>query len=155
MGVQCLEAYSWQPELKKALFLLIAHQSTAPVLQELRAIFTHFDVENKGALNNDIFREVLRKTDLSNLHVERILYALDRDNSGNVQWTEFLAAALCIAVCRSKPLVHAVFTVFDQDCDGRVNAEDLLNVFAKGEGSRPWKNQISYECERLGSSRTS
>merc|ERR1719203_2256184 len=53
--IQCLEAYSWQPELKKSLFLLIAHQSTAPALQELRAVFTHFDVQNRGALNNDIF----------------------------------------------------------------------------------------------------
>merc|ERR1712127_1176663 len=59
---QCLEAYSWQPELKKALFLLIAHQSTAPALQELRVIFTHFDEHNRGALDSDIFREVLRRT---------------------------------------------------------------------------------------------
>jgi len=149
--IQCLEAYSWQPELKKALFLLIAHQSTAPALQELRAIFTHFDVQNRGALDSDVFREVLCKSDLSLLDVECILDSLDRDSSGVIQWTEFIAAALCISVCRSKPLVHAAFAVFDQDCDGEVSSDDILDVFAEGDGKQKWDEQIVSECEELAS----
>ncbi|CAJ1454026.1 unnamed protein product, partial [Effrenium voratum] len=64
---QCLEAYAGQPELKKAIFLLIAHMCTAPALGELRAIFTHFDVVNRGALSLSHFREVLFKSGMSAL----------------------------------------------------------------------------------------
>jgi len=148
---QCLEAYSCQPELKKALFLLIAHQSTAPALQELRAIFTHFDTSNRGALNCDILRGVLRKSDLSSVAVERVLYALDRDDSGNVQWTEFIAAALCVSVCRNAPLVHAAYNVFDVRGSNKVSPEDILAVLAKGEGKERWDRHIHAECQRLGS----
>jgi len=148
--IQCLEAYSCQPELKKALFLLIAHQSTAPALQELRSIFTHFDEANRGALSNDILREVLRRSDLSSVSVERILYALDRDDSGHVQWTEFIAAALCVSVCRNAPLVHAAFNVFDVNSDGKASPEDILAVFACQDcGKDKWARSILSETARL------
>lgn len=51
----------------QAIFLLIAHMCTAPALQELRAIFTHFDVLNRGALSLSHFREVLFKSGMASL----------------------------------------------------------------------------------------
>ena len=77
---QCLEAYAGQPELKKAIFLLIAHMCTAPALGELRSIFTHFDTLNQGSLVSSDFREVLYKSGMSSLQVERIVHALDQDH---------------------------------------------------------------------------
>merc|ERR1712038_1004840 len=83
--------------------------------------------------------------------VERILYALDRDDSGAVQWTEFIAAVLCMSVCRKQPLVHAAFSVFDQDCDGKVSSDDILAVFAPAgdHTAAMWREQIREECARL------
>ena len=76
---QCLDAYAGQPELKKAVFLLIAHMCTAPALSELRAIFTHFDTLNQGCLVSSDFRDVLYKSGMSPLQVERIVHALDQE----------------------------------------------------------------------------
>ena len=77
---QCLEAYAGQPELKKAVFLLIAHMCTAPALSELRAIFTHFDTLNQGSLVTSDFRDVLYKSGMTSLQVERIVHALDQEH---------------------------------------------------------------------------
>jgi len=149
---QCLEAYSVMPELKKSFFLLIAHQSTAPAqaaaLQELRAIFTHFDVRNRGALSEDNLREVLQKSGMSPIKTERIVYALDRDDSGLVSWTEFSAAALCISVCHSERLLSAAFHVFDTDMDHKVYDKDLLAVFSKGSLG-VWKDHLADEAASL------
>lgn len=153
--IQCLQAYSRQPELKKALFYLLAHQSIAPALQELRAVFTHFDTKNLGALYREDLREVLLKSAMRSLEVERILDALDRNDSGIIHWTEFLAAALCFSVYRAKPLIHAAFTMFDQDRDGKVSPDDILGLFAEGDCTEKWASQISAECTRLASGTSS
>mmetsp|Transcript_42972 Transcript_42972/g.124273 ORF Transcript_42972/g.124273 Transcript_42972/m.124273 type:complete len:760 (+) Transcript_42972:101-2380(+) len=148
---QCLEAYSAMPELKKTLFLLIAHQSTAPAqaaaLQELRSVFTQFDVRNRGALSEDDLRLVLRRSGISPLKAERIVYALDRDDSGAISWTEFTAAAMCLSVCHNKKLVAAAFNIFDTNGHSRVYEKDLLAVL--GQGGPSWKEHLSTFCQQL------
>merc|ERR1712241_1169097 len=103
--------YSSMPELKKAFFLLMAHQFTTPVINELREIFTHFDVTNRGCLSAASFRQVLQNTGATCLQVERMLHALDKDDSGSVDWTEFIAAALSISMCGNRQLVEAAFAM--------------------------------------------
>ncbi|CAK9001267.1 unnamed protein product [Durusdinium trenchii] len=147
---QCLEAYASQPEMKKAIFLLIAHMCTAPALQELRAIFTHFDVLNRGALSLSHFREVLFQAGMAALQVEQITHALDQDASGMVTWTEFIAAALCVSVCRNRRLVEAAFAVFDKDMDGKVSMEDFAEYFALGDVRDVWLRHLPAELKLIG-----
>jgi len=146
---QCLEAYASQPELKKAMFLLIAHQITVPALRELRLIFTHFDVENRGALSAETVRVVLQRSGLSPLQVEKMVYALDRDASGRVSWTEFIAAALCISVCHDKKRVASAFALLDSDYDNKISPKDISDVFAHGAVEKIWREGLPRECEKL------
>merc|ERR1719215_209776 len=150
--VQCLEAYSIQPELKKALFLLIAHQSTAPALQELRAIFTHFDDKNQGALSNEDLRGVLLRTGVTPNTAERIVNALDRDGSGTVSWTEFIAAALCISVCRKEALVNSAFHILKMDNRDAVYGVNILQLFGK-DNEAVWRSQLTNQCALLDQSK--
>ncbi|CAE7369380.1 CPK9 [Symbiodinium natans] len=147
---QCLEAYAGQPELKKSIFLLIAHMCTAPALSELRAIFTHFDTLNQGCLVAADFRDVLYKSGMSSLQVERIVHALDQDRSGAVTWTEFVAGALCVSVCGNKRLVEAAFAVFDKDNDGKVSQADFEDMFAKGDVESLWRKNLPRELQLIG-----
>ncbi|CAK0823738.1 unnamed protein product [Prorocentrum cordatum] len=145
---QCLDAFAGQPELKKAVFLLIAHQSSVPALQELRAIFTHFDTSNRGTISAASIQEVLSTAGMSHLRAARILHALDRDQSGAVSWTEFIAAALCVSVCNRQPLVAAAFAAIDQNNDGKAGIEDVKDVFAKGYESL-WSELLPEECKKI------
>lgn len=149
---QCLDAYSRQPELKKAIFLLIAHQCTTPALQELRRIFTHFDTSNTGSLSAASFREVLHRSGMPALHVERVLHGLDSDSSGTVGWTEFIAGALCISVCQRSELVAAAFSMFDHDRDGKIVIQDLEAAFAIGAAKTVWKKHLPHECAKIADS---
>lgn len=147
---QCLEMYSRQPELKKALFLLIAHvHQSSDSLPDLRAIFTHFDEDNSGSLDSNSLRRVLRTSGMSPLKAESILFGLDRDDTGSVSWTEFIAAVSCKNVCQSQTLVDVAFGMLDHDDDGRVSQKDILAVFAKGSGTAAWEECVSRECAAL------
>merc|ERR1711920_853186 len=146
---QCLDAFAGQPELKKAVFLLIAHQCSVSALEELRAIFTHFDTQNRGTLSASSIREVLALSGMSVLRAARILHALDRDDSGAVSWTEFIAAALCVIVCGNKPLVKAAFAVLDQNNDDKVSHQDVVDVFAKRHNAEVWAKLLPAEFEQV------
>jgi len=147
---QALEAYSRQPELKQAIFLLMAHQFQTPVLNELREVFTHFDVHNRGCLTTDSFCEVLLSTGITPLQVQKVVHALDKDNSGSVDWTEFTAAALSISICNNKPLVQAAFAILDSDNDGKVTGGDFEAVFAHGDVAEVWHRNLPKELMKLG-----
>jgi len=149
---QCLEAYSSMPELKKAIFLLMAHQFSTPVINELREIFTHFDVHNRGCLSAASFREVLHNTGATNLQVEKMLHALDKDDSGSVDWTEFIAAALSISICGNEKLVKASFAILDSDCDGKITPENVFDTFAHGEVQEIWRRNLPDELSKLADS---
>jgi len=142
--VQCIEAYARMSELKKAIFLLMAHNSAAPALNELRAIFTHFDVGNRGVLTSKDLRHVLASVGMPTLTTESVMHALDRDDTGTIGWTEFLSAVLCISVCRDEKLVESAFATFDCDRDGKITVDDLEQVLGGSDGhSRSkWKTRL-------------
>jgi len=143
---QCLDAYAKQPAFKKVVFLLIAHHCNPPAIEELRAIFTHFDHSNRGSLDTNTFTEVLSWSGMSPLQAERAIHALDLDNSGSVEWTEFLSAALCISVCQNQLLVESAFNSFDTDSDGRVSVRDIESLLARGSTASVWKRKLPAEC---------
>jgi len=128
--VQCVEAYAGLDELRKAIFLLIAHQCALTALPELRALFTHFDYRNRGTLSTHDLHQVLMESGMGDLRAERVLHALDRDSDGQITWTEFTAAATCVSVCRNRRFIDTAFTIFDLDRDGSITKDDLLRVIA-------------------------
>jgi len=140
---QCLDAYSCMPELKKAIFLLMAHQSAEPSLEELRAIFTHFDGKNQGTLSSEDLQGILEDCGMKPVGVDRIIHALDRDNDNQLGWTEFIAAAFCVSVARKTELVDAAFAHFDRDGDDTINTEDLARVIAGNPVARErWDRRL-------------
>jgi hypothetical protein len=140
--LQCLDVYSRLTELKKAIFLLMAHQSALPCLDELRAIFTHFDETNNGIIDADDLRFVLTESGMTPVNADRVIHALDRDGDGTIGWTEFIAAAICVSVCRRTNLVDAAFANFDSDGDDEICKGDFMRVLAGNHGER-WREKLS------------
>lgn len=152
--VQCLEAFAVQPDLKKAVFLLIAHECSPPaeIVVDLRRIFTHFDFDNHGCLANHHLREVLLKSQMTSKLVDQVVSAIDMDDSHSTQWSEFLAAALCVWICRQRSLIDAAFNRFDVNQDGLVSVEDLETMFAVGDVQGLWKARLPEEVKKIGGS---
>lgn len=146
--LQCLEAYSRESELKKAIFLLMAHQCALPALQELRSVYTYFDVRNLGSLSVEDLESVLRKSGFSKDRCQFILDALDRDSDGAVSWTEFLAAALCQRLANDTRLIDAAFFTFCAEGD-EIHQVDFERVLAQGENVKRWQKALPSEMAAM------
>jgi hypothetical protein len=145
---QTLEAYSRESELKKAIFLLMAHQCSMPALHELRAIFTHFDHSNLGVLAAQDLGELLMRSGFDGGQCNRILTALDRDSDGAVSWTEFLAAALCQRLANDGRLIDAAFATFS-DHDEELHQADFERILAQGAQRDAWKKALPTEIAAM------
>merc|ERR1719253_683778 len=85
-----------------------------------------------------------------------MVHALDRDASGHIEWTEFIAAALCVSVCRDQRRVGSAFAMFDGDLDGKISTQDISEVFTVGASERvrrDWKEHLDTECQNLAPER--
>jgi serine/threonine protein kinase len=136
---QCLEGYASQPELKKAIFLLIAQQTSVPAPEDLHATYAYFDNRNTGRIDDAKMLDVLKKTGLMSITCQSIVHSLDKDKSNDVSWTEFLAAAMCVSVNRNISLVDMAFDMIDVDRDGKLSEKDFFEFFAKPSTLPPGK----------------
>eukprot|EP00913_Durusdinium_trenchii_P022720 g21336.t1 len=161
-----VESYARMSELRKGIFLLLAHQYEVQksALVELRALFTHFDVRNQGCLSAQDLKGVLVKSGMGGVAAERVCHALDRRRDGQITWTasartEFTAAAMWYVVCRNNKAIDAAFATFDSDQertrgsfaqkDGRVTAKDLQMVLADVRGQEAWRKQMPHMFEEM------
>merc|ERR1712136_104807 len=132
--VQAHSAYSRCSNLKRALLFLVAYQCSVRASEELRAIFTHGDARNRGALDVQDLRSVLLESGMPMLLADSVVHCLDLDGSGIVEWTEFKAAAVCLHVCNEQSFVDAGFAFLDTDNDG-LTSRRLTSL-----KQRPWRH---------------
>lgn len=140
--MQNVEAFARLPEMKKAIFLLIAHQSSVDALLELRALFTHFDVGNAGVLTAQDLRVTLIRGGMAPLTAERVVHALDLKKKGSVGWTEFMAAAIWVSVSRKPQAIEAAFATFDTERSGRAQVNDFARVFGGKTNPDEWREHL-------------
>ena len=56
----------------------------------------------------------------------------DSNGDGNVDYSEFIAAAFDKVKLLTEPNLEKAFKVFDQDGDGRISQDELRRVFGGG-----------------------
>mmetsp|Transcript_99642 Transcript_99642/g.287651 ORF Transcript_99642/g.287651 Transcript_99642/m.287651 type:complete len:418 (+) Transcript_99642:3-1256(+) len=140
-----LKSFRFQNKLKKAALTIIAGQLDDSQLKELRETFTALDENGDGLLTlgelrNGLAQAGYRKT---NSDLQELMEGLDTDNSGVIDYTEFLAAAIDKRCYMSEQACWTAFKVFDLDGDGRITLDELHKVLdnddvdeAFGEGAR-------------------
>ena len=64
----------------------------------------------------------------------------DSNGDGNVDYSEFIAAAFDKVKLLTEPNLEKAFKVFDQDGDGRISQEELKRVFGGGAVSQRGDN---------------
>merc|ERR1712032_1031249 len=89
---------------------------------------------NRGTLNCDDVRRMLLEANMSPIKADAIVHSLDRDDSGDIQWTEFIDAA---------------FSKFDRDGDGFINVDDILQTFADQRTRGRWTKLIRDEFGQM------
>ena len=99
-------------------------------------MFLNMDTSKDGLISKEEFIIGMRKAKTKINFTEEELYEMfeemDADLSGNIDYTEFIRAAMNKSKMLTEKNLKAAFNFFDQDRNGYITKDEIKSVFAKG-----------------------
>lgn len=129
--------------LKAAKYLIARHLDEHDI-EDLKMVFQKMDTNGDGMLSMEEVRQGFvgsqfqDQLDLDSF-IDQLFGCLDSDNSGKIEYTEFLAAVMDKKLYCQEMAAWEAFHVFDQDNDGHISQEELAKAleFRTGHEDHP------------------
>jgi calcium-dependent protein kinase len=118
-----------EPRLKRLSMMVIAHLAPAEKLNELRQAFDLLDSSHDGTITLAEFLSTLRGYDIPDADAEEIFRDLDQNDTGVINYTEFLSATLETQGRIDEELVAEAFEKLDVENTGTINKDGLTSIF--------------------------
>eukprot|EP00550_Attheya_septentrionalis_P003731 CAMPEP_0198281010 /NCGR_PEP_ID=MMETSP1449-20131203/1035_1 /TAXON_ID=420275 /ORGANISM="Attheya septentrionalis, Strain CCMP2084" /LENGTH=725 /DNA_ID=CAMNT_0043976623 /DNA_START=130 /DNA_END=2307 /DNA_ORIENTATION=+ len=126
-----IEHYSQYSKLKKIALMVVAHKSTSEEIGFLRKMFEKFDQKMDGTISLDEFKVGLNGYGYTEDQMEDMFDGVDLDGTGNIRYTEFLAATIeAHGVINEERLAEA-FDRLDSDDSGYISTQNLREVLGQ------------------------
>lgn len=133
--VQALQAFSQADELQKVALEVIAFATPAAQLEELRRVFVAMDEDSSGTISITEFRKALSSNpEIPHEQVLAVFEHIDINHTGEIDYSEFLAATLSSQRAMDAPSVGVAFGLLDRDGDGYLTKADLMHTLATASG---------------------
>lgn len=130
--VDSLAAFAAADDLKRVALEVIAFSTPPSKLEELRTVFVKMDTDDSGTLSIDEFKKAMElHPEIPMAQVEKMFNDMDITHSGEVDYTEFIAAANASAGAAQKPSITAAFSMLDRDGDGTITKIDLVDMLGR------------------------
>lgn len=95
INISNLKSFQNANKLKKTILTFIASQLNSSEISQLGTMFTSLDKNGDGVLTIEEINGALKEHGKANSgELESILRSLDTDQSGNINYTEFIAATI-------------------------------------------------------------
>lgn len=105
----------------------------------LRAIFAGIDADGDGRIDDEELQNFLLKQGYAKCQVveqaKKIMKQLDTDGDGILDVKEFEEAWVQFQLSSDEKLVSALFNVFDEDGNGRIDCKEMVSLIGDSEES--------------------
>jgi len=81
-------------------------------------------------------KKVFSKGDMKIEFNEEIFKQIDTDNSGNIEYTEFISACIDKNVYLNEEKLKEAFNLFDSDKSGKISRDEIEKVLRLGPNSK-------------------
>lgn len=124
-----LVRYSGESALKRVALNAIARDMTDDEIMSMREAFMRFDRNNDGVLTVAELVEGLATCPASDREkMAQIFESIDVDSSGEIDYTEFIAACLSRRKYARRDVLWRAFQKFDKDGSGKISLEELDQI---------------------------
>ncbi|KAL2900905.1 Calcium-dependent protein kinase 20 [Bienertia sinuspersici] len=122
-----LKQFSAMNKLKKIAIRVIAENLSEEEIAGLKQMFKMIDADNSGQITLEELKKGLEKVgaNLKDSEIVGLMQAADIDNSGTIDYGEFLAAMLHLNKIQKEDHLFAAFSYFDKDGSGYITSDEL------------------------------
>ncbi|CAN6577245.1 unnamed protein product [Malus baccata var. baccata] len=128
-----LKQFSAMNKLKKIAIRVIAESLSEEEIAGLKEMFRMIDADNSGHISLEELKNGLERVgaDLKDSEISWLMQAADVDNSGTIDYGEFIAAMLHLNKVQKEDHLFAAFSYFDRDGSGYITRDELQQACEK------------------------
>lgn len=122
-----LKEFSAMNKLKKMALHVIAERLSEEEIGGLKELFKMIDADNNGTITFEELKIGLRRVgaELTEHEIQALMEAADIDNSGSIDYGEFLAATVHLNKLEREETLVSAFAYFDKDGSGYITIDEL------------------------------
>ncbi|KAJ7975902.1 putative Calcium-dependent protein kinase [Quillaja saponaria] len=122
-----LKQFSAMDKLKKMALRVIAENLSEEEIAGLREMFKMIDTDSSGQITFEELKVGLKRfgANLNESEIYDLMQAADVDNSGTIDYGEFIAATLHLNKVDREDHLFAAFSYFDKDGSGYITQDEL------------------------------
>lgn len=147
--LQDLSNFRIEQKMQQAALTYMAnHLIGEEELKKLNNVFKQLDVDNNGKLSKEELMAGYNKikgNQLTKEELEQLFIQADADNSGEIDYSEWVLAAANKNKLLSKENLEVAFKMFDEDGSGKISSDELKSVLGghhSKHGEKFWKDMI-------------
>ena len=114
-------------KIQQAALTAIAVQASPDDIKELKETFKALDKNGDGTITFEELKAGLGHKEQAETLIE-MLKGADLDNSGSIDYTEFLAATLDAQIYMRDDYLKTAFDMFDKDGSGKIDKNEIISI---------------------------
>lgn len=140
-----LRKLNYKSKLQQAIYyFIVTHMATKEEKADLLKAFKALDTNGDGQLDKNELRQAYDSyVGISEEEINKLMDKLDSDQSGVIDYSEFVAAAIDRRKLLTKQRIESCFKLFDKDKSGAISQSELKAMFGGTTASdEVWKELI-------------
>ncbi|KAG2274375.1 hypothetical protein Bca52824_056930 [Brassica carinata] len=129
--VSRLKRFSAMNKLKKMALRVVAKRLSEEEIGGLKELFKMIDTDNSGTITFEELKDSIRSvgSELVESEIQELLQAADVDESGIIDYGEFLAATIHLNKLEREDNLVAAFSFFDKNASGCITIDELQQAW--------------------------